>query len=540
MVATAAQHRTVTVGVVSDPPRTDIPRVLELAQRVIPVRFECRAAGEYHGLAGVILLGGSIAEARTILSRGLRCLHFLPGTFAGPELTSENISFTDAEMVPAVLRGRTIANEVFWSKLAVNAGVSSEILAAIDGHPVWSSGRGAEGAYECSGLALPVLRPDEGLLDVVNRARFAQLLPLLCFLRTVAGESRWSAPPLRACLMFDDPNLHWKTYGYIDYAKLARHAREHRYHVALATVPLDGWFIHQPTAKLFNGNGDVLSLLVHGNNHTEVELARSYNPHERIALLKQALARVERVEARSGCRIARVMAAPHGACLEEMMGDMAAVGFEAACISLGSLRYYNQGRPWTAALGLALADVVAGLPVLPRFPMNGDWRNNVLLSALLGRPIIAVGHHQDVRRGLDRLAEMAGFINSLGQVEWLDMERIAHSNYSWCKEGTTLRARMHSRRIRLALPAGTKSFAVENRASLNGGSDQLWWIPAGANGAPTKLDQSSAVNENAKVEVFASSERKIEPSAPYPLGAWPVARRLLSEARDRVCGWIQG
>src|SRR3712207_7699471 len=49
----------------------------------------------------------------------------------------------------------------------------------------------------------------------------------------------WTPAPLRAAIMFDDPNLHWKSYGYIIYPELVEHAKEHNYHAVFATVPLD-------------------------------------------------------------------------------------------------------------------------------------------------------------------------------------------------------------------------------------------------------------------------------------------------------------
>jgi len=38
-------------------------------------------------------------------------------------------------------------------------------------------------------------------------------------------------PPLRACFVIDDPNLHWPSYGHLDYRRMAEHARRGGYHV---------------------------------------------------------------------------------------------------------------------------------------------------------------------------------------------------------------------------------------------------------------------------------------------------------------------
>jgi hypothetical protein len=65
--------------------------------------------------------------------------------------------------------------------------------------------------------------------------------------------------------MLDDPNLHWRTYGYVDYAQIAAHAKIHNYHMSFAMIPLDTWYVHKPTALLFQQNRNQISLLFHGS-----------------------------------------------------------------------------------------------------------------------------------------------------------------------------------------------------------------------------------------------------------------------------------
>ena len=152
--------------------------------------------------------------------------------------------------------------------------------------------------------------------------------------------------------MFDDPNLHWPTYGFIDFAQIAAHAQMHNYHVSFATIPLDTWFVHMPTAALFKQHSDRLSLLIHGNDHITEELARDYSEKERSRILLQALGRIGELEHRSGVVVSRVMVAPHGACSEKVLEEMAQLGFESACISSGSLRHYNGQATWLRTIGI--------------------------------------------------------------------------------------------------------------------------------------------------------------------------------------------
>ena len=71
------------------------------------------------------------------------------------------------------------------------------------------------------------------LLAARARARRARPLPAR------AARRAGGAPPLRAAIVFDDPNLRWRSYGYIDYRRLVEHADEHGYHAAMAMIPLD-------------------------------------------------------------------------------------------------------------------------------------------------------------------------------------------------------------------------------------------------------------------------------------------------------------
>jgi hypothetical protein len=171
-------------------------------------------------------------------------------------------------------------------------------------------------------------------------------------------------------------------------------------------------------------------LLVHGNNNNKKELARSYTEPERIFLLKQAIGRIERLERRSGLAVSRVMVPPHGACTEEMLAELPVCGFEAACISHGSLRAHNKSRAWTKSLGFRPFELIRGCPVLPRWGVSGDLKNTILLAAFLKQAIILRGHHQDLKDGPELLDELARFVNGLGPVAWLNMTDMARANHS--------------------------------------------------------------------------------------------------------------
>ena len=111
------------------------------------------------------------------------------------------------------------------------------VLATAAGGPVWT--RSVATGVQRVGCALPELDPDQILRDGLGSPRGVALIALVQFLRELTAESRGTVPPLRAALLFDDPNLRWRSYGFIDYAGLLAHADAHGYHASMAMIPLD-------------------------------------------------------------------------------------------------------------------------------------------------------------------------------------------------------------------------------------------------------------------------------------------------------------
>ena len=345
------------------------------------------------------------------------------------ELIDFAVRFADETYIPFPFRGRSLQTKVSAQPAILSLSPDERPLATCGLGPVWAVSKGESGKHFRSGFALPVLPAGGSLQDVLSGRRFLEMLPLLHWLRGICTGASSVDPPPRACFIFDDPNLHWPRYGYVDYRQLAAHAEKENYHVAFATIPLDTWFTHRGTADIFRQHRRRLSLLIHGNNHAKRELARLYTEAERIFLLKQAIQRIERLERRSGLAVSRVMVPPHGACSEEMLAALPVSGFEAACISHGSLRAHNEGRSWTKTLGLLPSELIRGCPVLPRWGVTGDLKNTILLAAFLKQAIILRGHHQDLKDGPELLDDLARFINGLGSVAWLNMTDMARSNY---------------------------------------------------------------------------------------------------------------
>lgn len=452
---------------------------------------------------------------------------------------SSVVEFSQTSAIPTLLRGRRITADEIREVMALpQTQGQMKAVASKQGYPLWAIQESGGRRHFVVSLPLPGLSPGQLLSQYFNETSFLRLLPLIVFVRALTEDPGWEPPPLQACFMVDDPNLHWRTYGFVDFRRIAEHSSVHGYHMSFATIPQDAWFVHGPTASLFRKSKEHLSLLIHGNDHISQEFGRPYSDAVVAGKLRQALRRVNRLEQRSGVNVARVMAPPHGACTETTLRGMARLGFEAACISRGSLKRHNNGAEWLHTVGMRPADMICGLPVFPRFPFNSKCHNRILIAALLDQPIIARGHHQDFEQGLQLFADLSSFVNSLGSVQWADMERISRSHFARKVDGNTLLIRLFTKHIAIRIPDGINQILVE-RPWLGGTHPiPLAWkeVKGGLDWKSQKSSDPIRVVVGQEIEILAELPQTTsnDDGISNGVGVWPVMRRQLTEARDRL------
>ncbi len=495
-------------------------RLFGALERALDVRFEGRAEGDLEGCAGAILLEGGPPP------RGIPAL-----VFGGVGAASGAVRISRLDLVDTRLRGVVVDERDASPALDPEPG--AVVLAVRDGRPVWAAADGVQWA-----AATPrELGANEVLLERLEAGQALGLLPLVHFVRGISGGAR-RPPPLRATFLFDDPNLHWRTYGFVRYERLARHADEHGYHAAMAMVPIDAWFAHPATARLFLQRSERLSLLVHGNNHVKRELAAP-REGELVVQLAQALRRVARFERRTGVSVARVMAPPHGAAGEPAMSALLRTGFDGLCITRP---YPWLDRPPAEAVlaGWRPAELVAGgFPVLPRLPIRSAARH-VALRAFLDQPLILFGHHDDLAGGLEPLAELAAAVNALADVRWMPLGEIVRTNVDTRTDGTAMEVRLHTRRASVDVPEGIDELrvllpvahgdVVDEPISI--GPDRLLLGAAARDGWRTL----SVAARAGPLEIELGRFDALDPWAAARAPWRPTARvrRTLAEGRDRL------
>jgi hypothetical protein len=447
------------------------------------------------------------------------------------------ITFTSRSTVDARLRGRTLLERSAPTVHAPLPTGSEDVVAQADGVPMWVVG-GAPDAPDMRVARLPdELAPTETLRDRLTAGTFIDLLPLVAFLRNITAGRLPTGPPTMATLLIDDPNLHARQYGFIDLPQLARNAETRGYHVTLATIPIDGWFVSPKAADVFR-NSRSMSLVMHGNAHIRHELGREGSQESRFAQMAQALRRARRVEQKTGLSIGRVMTAPHGRCSQEMTEVLSRLGFESLCIS----RPY----PWLShppsdapLAGWRPTDASTRLPIVPRMPFTVS-DDELVLRSYLGHPIVLYGHHGDFSADAGSPDGLAERVDSIPGVRWASLSEISRSLVSTRLVDGTLQIVPHTRKVSLTIPDGAERLTVTPPPL--GGEQPSIRVVRGDGDSFQADDEDLSANPGDRITVTMEAQDAVDPlevHRPVP-SPWPWVRRALTETRDRLAPYALG
>jgi hypothetical protein len=532
------EQQDVVVGVSPSGAFTCRSRLFAALEEVFDVGFEPRDAGSWRGLDAAIAFASSDATESSAWPAGIPYLLLSGyGASLSRERSEGTVAFTRSPRLDPRLRERRTVERAAPEPPALPV-VGGELLATYDGRPMWISHDDAGARRDVAAVAPDELGPGDTLRNHLRAGSFLELLPVVHFLRQVTGYWSWNRPRQRATFLFDDPNLHWPSYGFLRFAELANHARRHGHHVGIATVPLDAWFVHPKAARIARESGTHLSFNVHGNDHVYRELAPLEHGNED-AIALQALQRVRRLERRAGIRVGRVMIPPHGQYGERMLGALARTGFEALCGDFpppwwlendGRERLPGSWRP--AELG------VSGLPIITRYSFNHPHPDDEFLFwLLLDRPIVLYGHHADLADGLDVLERQAEEVNRLGDTTWMSLEAIAQSNFITRRTSDVVHVRIYSRRAELAIPDDVSWLVVE--VPRTAGSDD--YIELEGQAVPLVPNRFGRTTGRVPVELLAGTtanlrqgQVRVVPDAWRRSRLVPILRRSVGESRDRM------
>ena len=188
-------------------------RLFGALEAAFPVTFRADEPGAPAPDAVIVIAEDPGALAvDTLTAEGLPVLVVADAPGSGAQADDVRVS-ADAPIDPR-LRDIVLTDRLAGTPLAPDAG-RDDVLAVAGGGAVWTRSRGPA-PVDTVRCALPELAPDQVLSALLWRHSVVAVA-LVSFLRAVSARCGWESPPVRAAFLFDDPNLRWRSYGFIDY-----------------------------------------------------------------------------------------------------------------------------------------------------------------------------------------------------------------------------------------------------------------------------------------------------------------------------------
>jgi hypothetical protein len=268
----------------------------------------------------------------------------------------------------------------------------------------------------CNGLQVFV--SSERLIDIDAelttfnfdiRDHLFSAVPLVSYIRWALPQSSWHAPEISACLVIDDPLLK-PTHGFVDFQELLSLMKRHNFSTNIAFIPWN-WTRSVPeVVRLFRENPKHFSLSVHGCDHTRAEFG-SPSQQRHYWKARQALDRMDRHKAATGISHDPVMVFPQGVFSEAAMSALKRTSLIA---SVNSDIISADPHPRAITISDVWDIAVMGYP-FPLFTRRYPWEGieNFAFDALLGKPAIAIIHHDYCSDHCTRLVNFVQQVNAL-------------------------------------------------------------------------------------------------------------------------------
>jgi peptidoglycan/xylan/chitin deacetylase (PgdA/CDA1 family) len=262
-----------------------------------------------------------------------------------------------------------------------------------------------------------------GLFDIRNHLPAA--LPIVLYTKWAFADTCWHFSSTNACFVIDDPPLK-PQYGFVNFDELLSLMRRHRFTTSLAFIPWNSRRSAPEAVKLFKDNH--YSISVHGCDHGRAEfgsddLLRLY------AKSSRALERMTDHEFRTGLAYDPVMVFPQGVFSKTAVTAIKHAGFIAA-VNNDTI---NVGPDPSAIRIKDVWDVaVMKYDDFPIFTRRYPWEGieNFAFDALLGKPVIAVVHHEYCSDGCERLADFVDGLNRLNcSITWRSLADLVKRSY---------------------------------------------------------------------------------------------------------------
>jgi hypothetical protein len=373
-------------------------------------------------------------------------------------------------------------------------------------------------------------------VDGLSLDEYPKLLPWLIFIRQVFGDRCWHNPWPRANLIIDDPLLRPR-YGFLSYGSLLDAMRTHRFATTIAFIPWNYRRSSRRTSQLFDANRDILSLCVHGCDHTGGEfLSRDENLLRHKA--RTALARMNDHRDSTGVPFDPVMVFPQGGFSTTALRAVAEEGYLCAVNSSVFPADYEAGDFTVGELLDSAVTAYDGVPVFKRhYPRS---LAPFALDLFLGNPVLVVEHHGYFKQGYDEVGDFMHRLNALEpRLSWEPLGQVLSGAALYKKTGTaTAEVRFHTHRVTLRNPfpvRTTFSFSMLLHSPARGQPLVRSQAPVAYQLEGDVLSGEFELDTGGEtvLEIVSSHEHRVpRPTLGLRYGAAVAARRYLSEFRD--------
>ena len=260
---------------------------------------------------------------------------------------------------------------------------------------------------------------------------FAELAPVMIFVKYCAGDRGWHALYHDANLTIDDPWLR-EPYGHLDYKDLLTEMERHNFHTTIAFIPWNYDRSEQPVAELFRSHPERFSICVHGDNHDHKEFDdyESKSLGLQIAALRQSLARMEKFQALTGIPYDKVFVFPHNIGSERILEQLKTYNFDATVNSLS----VPMDRTRPASSLFTLRPVTLSFGDFPSVARYGAAMPNpttfIAINEFLDNPIFFYGHQDLFAKGIGAFDEVADDVNRIEpDMRWRSLGEMAKHLY---------------------------------------------------------------------------------------------------------------
>jgi hypothetical protein len=392
---------------------------------------------------------------------------------------------------------------------------------------------------------VPVFISSERLIDIDAeltsqnfdvREHFFSAVPLVLYIKWAFAKTCWHAPEASTCLMIDDPLLKAR-HGFVDFRELLSLMKRHKFSTNIAFIPWN-WRRSTPeVVRLFREHPECYSLSVHGCDHTRAEFGSS--SRQRLYWkAQQAIERMNRHRSITGINHDPVMVFPQGIFSEAAMNALKRTDLIASVNN-----DIISADPSPHAITISdVWDIAVMRYSFPLFTRRYPWEGieNFAFDALLGKPAIAVIHHDYCS---DHCARLVNFVQQLNALQspptWRNLGEVVRRS---CRQREvspgTVEVEMYGTELRIENRSGqSKHFLIRRRECESSAIQRIctdtqetaWRQVNGRIDFEIELNPDENRVIKIKFQNLAGKERNGD-HLPYRLKA--MLRRYLCEVRD--------